>query len=837
MKSYFQPHTHYFWEFAEDGEVIAIPYGSTIAYRGLVENTLYALSYQGLPRFGTVLMALAALSEDGGGLLKEIKELLTRYDKSTDKVILNSSIGFLNRLAKVPTEYKIGKMKENLLRGIFLNSHRRIGAKQARKKIYPRFKEKKESEDFIAVTKVDSDYFYADFRPLQMLAEKFPTTKSILAAMLGLPELPEEIELPVVEEPQLPSEPDEDLVERLVDQAQTFQIGSLVRHLWSGFTIPFHSHTPSGRPFGGVSDITNKGDISRLLISEYAQEDIVFLSRLANSEALYLSRESPPATADKQRDILIDITLKNWGVPKILAFASMLAIAHHPKSKMACRVFAVGQELIPIAHEHVKGIVTAVQLVDSSLDASPGLRQYFEENPPNAQTEVFLLTEPTTVKHAAMMQTTQEFSAGINYWLLCDQQGGIDVFRNTNRSRKHLQRLQLPFRKLWEQKRTAAQPALELTFSQYPILLDEPGNHKGIVKLNEEEAYLLIKNCLLKRRIIPGSKLMYYFSWEVVHDDLPVQADVFQMGITGTAKLLLLLWRISKPTIYLLDINSGNSIHVEFAEHKPGSVPEVIFEKDRFIFRYDKYGPLWSLDWETGLEDEAMDFHVFFKDKDQSAIDIYPNQFSKSILVSLKGVHINAEKRLVVNKHQLVFNQQGQIKWRPNHGIPLLESASNVGENQYQFDKGTVVQMKVPGMLSIHPRNPDLSQLFIPTTLDYPIGLGTDEEFTGHLHYYKQQIYWIMVNSIGKKKLETIRAITEIGAIGVQEAKNLVESVPFLIPKSLSSSELHEAQRKLNEIGVDSEMVLEEDYFNELSIVNPEAFYLKHITPMIQGIL
>jgi hypothetical protein len=48
--------------------------------------------------------------------------------------------------------------------------------------------------------------------------------------------------------------------------------------------------SPGEQPIGGVSDITNKGDLHRMLLSEYANEDEVFMNRIANNEAC-ISRE------------------------------------------------------------------------------------------------------------------------------------------------------------------------------------------------------------------------------------------------------------------------------------------------------------------------------------------------------------------------------------------------------------------------------------------------------------------------------------------------------------------------------------------------------------------
>lgn len=838
MNSYFQPYTHYFWEYSEGGEVIAVPEGSTIAYRGLLENTLNALSYQGLPRLGTIVLALAALSMDSKRLLQEIEVVLTELDENKEDNTQRNAMKFLNRLAEVPPEYKEGRMKETLLRAIFSDSHRRIGQKRARKQIYRKFKERKERKNFISPTKVNSTHVYEDIRPLDMLGLKFPTVKSILDEMAGIPELPEEIALPMVEDSQTHGKADEDLIEQLVQNNQTYEIGSLIRHLWSGLNIPFHSNTPSRRPFGGVSDITNKGDISRLLISEYAQEDIIFLTRLANSEALYLSRESPPAIADKQRDILIDITLKNWGTPKILAFACMLAIAHHPKSKMACRVFAVGQELIPVIHDQIKQVIKGVQLVDSSLNASPGIRQYFEENPPSRQTEVFLLTEMSTVKQAGILNLSQEIGAGINYWILSDQVGGIDVYRNSNRSRKHVQRLELPLTKLWEgQKKTTIPPPKELPKGKYPILIDTPINHKGVVYLNDFDTYLLVRNCLLKKRRISGRQTREIFNWEVIHDSLPIHGNIFQMGISKSGQLLILLWRQGKNTIHLVDLKSKEIRTIEFAVMNPGSSPEVVFENDRFLIKDPRSGEIWSINWQGSLTKESDDLNLFFREIRKKADRSLIRQRNKNVLAKLKSVAITTDSELVINNHKLVLNQQGKFKFRTNHGGKLLISALLIEDNYFQFENGTSVSMTVPGMITISAKDPNISSVYIPTALDQPIGLGSASDFTGEIQYYRSQIYWLTVDSVEDNKVAAVKAIKEIAQVGLKDAKTMVDSGAFTFERNFTSDELGKAREILDRARVVYDVVFEEDAFSELSIISPERFKKLYLEPLIQDVL
>ncbi len=51
---------------------------------------------------------------------------------------------------------------------------------------------------------------------------------------------------------------------------------------------------PDDIPVGGVSDISNRGTIDRLLLSELAQDDEMLTTRVAMNEVMYLRRETPP---------------------------------------------------------------------------------------------------------------------------------------------------------------------------------------------------------------------------------------------------------------------------------------------------------------------------------------------------------------------------------------------------------------------------------------------------------------------------------------------------------------------------------------------------------------
>jgi MoxR-vWA-beta-propeller ternary system domain bpX0 len=56
--AYYQSYNNYFWQWEEDGDVLAITGGSTIAYKQQVAEILLGLAENGLPPFGSVLLVM-----------------------------------------------------------------------------------------------------------------------------------------------------------------------------------------------------------------------------------------------------------------------------------------------------------------------------------------------------------------------------------------------------------------------------------------------------------------------------------------------------------------------------------------------------------------------------------------------------------------------------------------------------------------------------------------------------------------------------------------------------------------------------------------------------------
>jgi len=462
FQRYFQSYEDYFWEwdnqiFSEESvfETITIPNGQTIGYEKFVFEILEFLSDESIPPFGSLLLAVAATNPESEQAIEMIhnlvksKNIVTAFPQS-QSFRTGASIDFLKMLSNLPNEYKVGEKRLKLFQTIFHECHNRISKEKA-KKFIEEYKEHRHHLVRVGVKDVFNEAnFRKDFRTLALLKVKFPTLQSILNAMESIPhqDLNDKLNEEILEEKNL-SDTVTNFVDQLIEEDKTFQVGSLIKRLWSGLNIPLHHNHPSEQPLGGISDLTNKGDFDKLVISEFAYDDDVFMSRIANNEALYIQREVPPEADKFERILLIDSSLKNWGNPKILSFAAAIAIARHPKTDIECRVFVVDDGYKEIALANVNQVINALNELSGKLDCAAGLDLFFLENKISSKNqEVFLFSSEESLKLTPMQNVMSTYFTDIKYVFAVGMQD-INVFKNQNKGKKLLQHIIMPLDELW----------------------------------------------------------------------------------------------------------------------------------------------------------------------------------------------------------------------------------------------------------------------------------------------------------------------------------------------------------------------------------------------------
>jgi len=70
----------------------------------------------------------------------------------------------------------------------------------------------------------------------------------------------------------------------------------------------------------------------------------------------------------------------------------------------------------------------------------------------------------------------------------------------------------------------------------------------------------------------------------------------------------------------------------------------------------------------------------------------------------------------------------------------------------------------------------------------------------------EQTEFNVMLNSIGDKKINVIKAVREVTSLGLKEAKELVESAPCAVKESISKDEAEEVKKKFEAAGAQVEI-------------------------------
>jgi large subunit ribosomal protein L7/L12 len=70
----------------------------------------------------------------------------------------------------------------------------------------------------------------------------------------------------------------------------------------------------------------------------------------------------------------------------------------------------------------------------------------------------------------------------------------------------------------------------------------------------------------------------------------------------------------------------------------------------------------------------------------------------------------------------------------------------------------------------------------------------------------EQTEFNVVLNSVGDKKINVIKAVREVTSLGLKEAKELVESAPATVKEGVSKDEAEEIKKKFEEAGAQMEI-------------------------------
>lgn len=437
--TYFAQQKNYFWRWADGGQVIEWQNGSTICYRAELVELMRQLEGQRIVPFSSIILFLAACSEGyktsgGSDIIKEVAQEISYAGKKETEILLNQSLDFMEAVSGLPKEIKNSVVKKahiihecfqlqhNLsnLTWLFLADELDSGRIDTA------------NETSLATLLLDK--FNGDLSFLSAAGLIYPTTERLVMKVLtGLAEIPKPIET-VIPDPE-----NKDLLGQLAQDPATAGISYLTKHLIAALNIPMHSQGSGEQPFGGISDITNKGSYDKLLLSELAQDEELLTARLVNSEALYFKREEPPEDVDRKRVILLDTTLKMWGKPRMFGISAALACTLNTKHGEAIEAYALeGDYYQSIDFGTTKGILHSLQQLNPALHCGKALSTLINEQNKTDSDEYIFITGDWQHQPYDFQALFSNTKTVLNFIISVGRDGDLNLYECINGNAKLL---------------------------------------------------------------------------------------------------------------------------------------------------------------------------------------------------------------------------------------------------------------------------------------------------------------------------------------------------------------------------------------------------------------
>lgn len=763
LNEYFQSYENYFWEWETDEDIagdsgyhdynlISIPGVGAIAYRPYIMEILKELQPQGWPPFGALLMVLYAMQDGYTDFAGPMKHTATFHSIGNFDFTADKSIEFLEKIKSLNKVYKYGQNRIILLQTLFQDAHNRIAPGKAEMILNIYYK-----RPHMLAASAEKKYagpsaINRDLSALQLLNEKFPTVQSIIDAMrdhIDEPELDDE----VVEE-EITVETDKDFIQQLIEEPKTFQVGSLIKRIWSGLRIPMRHLSPGEQPIGGISDMANKGDLHRMLLSEFANEDEVFMNRIANNEALYIQREIPPEENIFERVILVDTSLRNWGTPKVLAFASAIAVIRHPKAHSECKVFAMGQAGLPISLDKTEDVIENLNQVSPVLEVSEALGKFFNEEHTEKDLEVFFITHQENLADEKIRKVIHENRDQLKFLITTSSDGELNFYKHHKGARKHIQKIKLPLQELWANppqrklKATTVNGKKTDLPQNYPILFPTPSN-KIAQFLYEGEFYILSsKKQLLKTYLSDNyydrNSYDYYKTYhgcEVLIEDISVKPrGQFALAKNRQQQFILCQYQPDKKLISKLNLNTKEYSEINTTGlNIPNSYHLTYFGRS-FYLHQPMNSSLYKINLEGNIsvesvfnDDREIDKNIAKAETEVAKLD----RSGMKIISNFNRLGINENNNLVISGNELSRLYDNSLNLYKNRCTIKILAEQN--KNKFTFQDGSEIITDARGMLTFKSSNTGIPTFYIPSTEYGFLAVSTHTEYGGSEYYLPQQ--------------------------------------------------------------------------------------------------
>lgn len=572
------------WHWAENGAVLVWHDGTTIAFREEIVQIIEWLAPNGLPSFGAIVFLLAACR----GKVPVLADVITLPTNVHLKQLLHqgqvtAALDQLQLVSQLPAELISGiKAKCVLAEAVFepAKAERYVEAHAVlRLGLRAPMTDAELVDNEIIATRTYIPQIHLVSAGLK------PHTAESLALRLrtGLDALPKEADehLPAAERARR-------LIEELSRDQEFGAVARAARELMAAVRLPRRLAEREQLAIGGVADITNRGPLDRLLLSELAHDDLTLSVRVALNEALYLRREPPMREPPGVLAVLLDSGVRLWGVPRALAAAVALALIARDKQHSQILAWrAHGKELQPVDLLSRNGLVQHLGVLEPAAHAGDSVPAFAEAVAANANSQSVLITHRDAFGDPEFRRALADNPAAPGFIATVDRDGHFELHAMPLAHRPPVCQADLDLASVFDESvgvtpiKRAVDPDLPAIFgvSPFPFLLPVAGRADSWTQGPDGFTYAVLNDRRLVRyrdqqsgaRVLasnlPGGKTVWMDCPEDGAEVYAVKADASQRP----ARLLSL--SLPYGNLRVTDLSSGPDVK---AVHRYANVILVI---------------------------------------------------------------------------------------------------------------------------------------------------------------------------------------------------------------------------------------------------------------------
>lgn len=492
-RNYLTPPADSFWTWTDDGGAVVWVDGQPIATRAEVEAVLARLAPRGLPPFGAVVMMLAACqlgwrdsSTGKGTLAAYVKSLMDRREPVRPADVISpvvfmvgqriqSVLRGLDAIGALPNELRENHGAKALLGEILFEQTRTLTSPEAGAVVVAELARGISGRALVHDTGALAVYdaFMLDIEALKSGLADLTEERVRARARTGLDSM---VRAPELELP--PAERVRRLIAELVTDRELAGLGRLAQRLVAAIHVPRRLSSPEELPLGGVSDLSNRGPLERLLVSELAHDDLTLAVRVALNEALYLRREQPPRSPPERRCILIDAGVRMWGAPRVFAAGVALALCATADRRATLEVHRARKDGVvavnPLSREGLVSHLEALEAAPHPGAALPAWVDVLSSAPAETLSDLVLVTHEDVTLDPAFLACLPALRGTDLYCATVDGAGSFRLQLITRQGRRLISSAKIELSEVLEP--TAGQERLvaEGADAHLPLMLGLP---------------------------------------------------------------------------------------------------------------------------------------------------------------------------------------------------------------------------------------------------------------------------------------------------------------------------------------------------------------------------